>query len=83
MIKKLWQKIGEMTGAVEDRPVALVWIKRIGLTVLGGVAGYAYYHFIGCVSGSCPITSNPWLSILAGAVLGASFVPKKEQVEQP
>ncbi len=38
--------------------------------VLGGLAGYFYYHFIGCASGSCTITSNPYLSIIGGGFLG-------------
>lgn len=39
--------------------------------LLGGAGGYAYYKFIGCKSGVCPITSNPWMSTLYGAVIGA------------
>jgi len=42
----------------------------IGVAV-GAVAGYAYYKFIGCASGSCPITSNPYISTIYGALLGA------------
>lgn len=38
---------------------------------IGGALGYAYYAFIGCVSGSCPITSNPWISSAYGALVGA------------
>ena len=38
--------------------------------VIGAVIGYAYYRIIGCSSGSCPITSNPWASMLYGALLG-------------
>ena len=40
----------------------------------GAVLGYAYYHFIGCSSGTCPITSNPYVSTMFGAFLGYSFV---------
>lgn len=44
------------------------------LTVLGILAGaaggYLYYHFIGCTSGSCPITSQPVNSTLYGAMMG-------------
>lgn len=36
----------------------------------GGAAGFAYYYFIGCVSGTCPITSNPYISTGYGAVVG-------------
>lgn len=41
----------------------------IGL-VIGAVGGYLYYHFIGCASGTCPITSKPLNSTLYGAVMG-------------
>ncbi len=44
-------------------------ISVIGLLV-GATGGYLYYYFIGCNTGSCPITSNPNVSILWGAVIG-------------
>lgn len=49
--------------------------------VAGGIAGYLYYHFIGCASGTCAITSNPLNSTLYGAVMGALLVNtfKKEE----
>jgi len=36
----------------------------------GGAAGYAYYRFVGCSSGVCPLTSNPVISTLYGAFMG-------------
>jgi hypothetical protein len=39
--------------------------------IIGAVAGYLYYHFIGCASGSCAITSRPLNSTLYGALMGA------------
>ena len=39
--------------------------------VIGAVGGYAYYHFVGCASGTCPITSRPLNSTAYGAVMGA------------
>ena len=39
--------------------------------VVGGLLGYAMYRFIGCSSGACPLTSNPWISTILGMVFGA------------
>ena len=39
--------------------------------VVGGLLGYGMYRFIGCSSGACPITSNPWVSTIIGMVFGA------------
>ena len=38
--------------------------------VLGAAAGFAFYYFVGCSSGGCPLTSNPWTSTGYGALLG-------------
>lgn len=46
-------------------------ILRIILGVLvGGGLGFAYYKFVGCSTGTCPLTSNPVISTICGAVLG-------------
>ena len=41
----------------------------IGIT-LGAVAGFLYWKFVGCTSGTCMITSKPINSTLYGAVMG-------------
>jgi hypothetical protein len=38
--------------------------------VVGIIGGYIYYIEIGCKSGSCPITSNPWMTMLWGLLMG-------------
>jgi hypothetical protein len=38
--------------------------------ITGAIGGYMYYLFAGCRTGTCPLTSNPWLTILWGAALG-------------
>ncbi|WP_396171562.1 DUF6132 family protein [Flavobacterium sp.] len=44
-------------------------ITGIGI-VVGAVAGYLYYYFVGCASGTCAITSKPFNSTLYGAAMG-------------
>ncbi len=39
-------------------------------TLMGAVAGYLYYSYVGCASGTCVITSKPINSTLYGAVMG-------------
>lgn len=38
---------------------------------LGAVAGYFYWQQIGCISGTCMITSKPINSTLYGALMGS------------
>jgi hypothetical protein len=38
--------------------------------VIGAFAGYAYYYFVGCASGTCAITSKPINSTLYGSLMG-------------
>lgn len=53
--------------------------------VLGAVAGYFYYLYIGCNSGSCAITSQPVNSTAYGALMGgllfSAFKKEKETKE--
>ena len=62
----------------------IYWKFIIGI-VAGGAAGSAYYHFVGCSSGNCPITSNWVLTTLFGGLAGAIVgypKPKKHSDEQ-
>ena len=49
--------------------------------IIGAVGGYLYYIYIGCDSGSCPITSSPTMSVIWGAVMGGLILSvfKKEK----
>jgi hypothetical protein len=47
------------------------WGGKVLPIALGAVGGYVYYRLVGCRTGACPLTSNPWISTLYGALLGA------------
>lgn len=50
-------------------PKKILLITGIGVLV-GAGCGYAYYHFIGCASGMCAITSKPLNATLYGSFMG-------------
>ena len=54
------------------------FLKKYQLTIigviLGAIGGYLYYHFVGCNSGTCAITSKPVNSTLYGALMGGLFL---------
>lgn len=46
---------------------------------IGALGGFLYYNFIGCYSGSCPITGDPLVSTLYGGLIGFLFTGFKAQ----
>jgi hypothetical protein len=38
--------------------------------MIGVAAGYLYFFFVGCKTGSCPITGHSYSSSLAGGFMG-------------
>lgn len=56
-------------------------MKRVLPVLVGGALGFAYYYFIGCRTGSCPITGNPWISTFYGAFTGLIIsLPSKKKI---
>jgi hypothetical protein len=45
------------------------WPALAGIFI-GGIAGSLYWYFIGCQSGTCPISGNPFASTAYGATMG-------------
>jgi hypothetical protein len=45
-------------------------IKVVAFAAVGGALGLAYNRLIGCRSGACLITSNPYISAIYGALVG-------------
>lgn len=64
------------------------WFKNNVLYIIGAavgaIAGYIYWQQVGCVSGTCMITSKPGNSTLYGALMGALLfgIFKKENKKQ-
>ena len=73
--KQLLQKSNNMKPFFKNH-----WLTFAGVGV-GLVAGYLYWHFVGCNSGTCAITSNPRNSTLYGGIMGGLVFSlfKKEQ----
>lgn len=45
------------------------WKPFLGVAI-GGLAGFLYYFFVGCKTGTCPLTGNPVNSIITGGIFG-------------
>ncbi len=64
------ERIKSMVGklSVQQRK----WLKR-GLGIAAGAGlGFGYYITVGCSTGGCPITSDPWISAAWGALIGGT-----------
>lgn len=51
--------------------------------LLGATAGFLYWKYVGCISGTCAIWSSPVKATLYGTMLGTlfllMFVPEKKE----
>jgi len=52
--------------------------------LFGALAGYLYWKYVGCLTGTCAITSNPIRSTIYFSILGALLFNmfKKQPKEQ-
>lgn len=53
-----------MKDFLKKHPVAVI------ATALGTAGGFLYWKFVGCKSGTCPIKSQWYLTMLWGGVMG-------------
>jgi hypothetical protein len=54
--------------------------------LLGAIAGFFYWKYVGCLTGTCAITSNPIRSTIYFAITGAlvfSLFKKQSKVQPP
>lgn len=47
------------------------WIRIILGAAIGAGIGFVLYKFVGCRTGACPITANPFVSMAVYGLLGA------------
>ncbi len=53
---------------------------KTGLFMLVGAGlGFAYWRFVGCTSGTCPLTANWHTSTLMGGLIGMLAVPSRKK----
>lgn len=45
-------------------------LRIVVFVVVGAVLGFGYHRVVGCRTGACAITGNPYLSTLYGALMG-------------
>jgi hypothetical protein len=50
---------------------AVVILRIVIGALVGAVLGFGWYKLVGCSTGACPLTSNPFTSTLFGMVMGA------------
>jgi len=48
---------------------SMFWKPFLGITI-GALAGFLYFYFIGCNSGTCAITGNPYNASIFGGLMG-------------
>ena len=46
-------------------------LRTVVAGALGAVMGAGYAHFVGCSTGTCPLTSSIWRAALYGLAVGA------------
>ncbi len=57
------------------------YIKIIAGAAIGALGGFLYWYFIGCTSGTCPISSSPVISTIWGALIGGLLFSAFKKVE--
>ncbi len=54
------------------------WVQKNRLyfigAAIGAIAGFLYWKFVGCSSGTCAITSNPIVSTIYFSIIGTLVI---------
>ena len=63
----------QKTSVDEIRTFRYIPFANVVGIMLGGIGGYIYYLKVVCVTGGCPLTSNPIITIVWGGSFRLSF----------
>jgi hypothetical protein len=80
MLTEMFQALKTRLIAFSSKPL---WQRRVAFGFLGAIGGFAYYYFIGCASGTCPISSNPYISTAYGILMGLLIPVQKKNGTPP
>ncbi len=51
---------------------------RLALGILAGaLLGFLYWKFVGCKSGTCPLTNNPYKTVVLFSLMGGLLAKEK------
>jgi hypothetical protein len=59
-------------GEAAEAGSARRWVRPAITAALGALAGGLYAHFVGCRTGTCPLTSSIWTASIYGAFVGGA-----------
>jgi hypothetical protein len=62
---------------VERKTQMTLLVRMLIGGAVGAALGFAMYKFVGCKTGACPITANPFISMAVYGVVGAMFASGK------
>lgn len=54
----------------QNKKAPVMFVRAILGIVLGGLAGFGLYRYVGCADGTCLISSSPWGSVIYCMILG-------------
>ncbi|MDL2214691.1 DUF4735 domain-containing protein [Dysgonomonas sp. OttesenSCG-928-M03] len=58
------------------------WMHITGAAT-GALGGYLYWHYVGCLSGTCSLKSTPTVSVILGLTIGLYiFASIKEYIDK-
>lgn len=61
----------------ERKPNMTVLVRMLIGGAVGAAIGFAMYKFVGCKTGACPLTGNPFISMAIYGGIGAMLAAGK------